>query len=82
MNWQLQEAKARLSEVIKKAQAEGPQHITVRGASTAVVLSEAEYEQLVSAGESLVEFMHRSPLYGMDDIEFSRDKSQGREVVL
>jgi prevent-host-death family protein len=82
MIWQLQEAKARFSEVIKKAQSEGPQHITVRGTSTAVVLSDAEYEQLVSASESLVDFMHRSPLYGLDDIEFPRDKSFGREVVL
>jgi len=82
MGWQLLEAKARLSDVIKKAQAEGPQHITVRGASTAVVLSEVENEQLVSAGESLVDFLHHSPLYGMDDIEFPRGKSQGRELVL
>ena len=82
MIWQLQEAKARLSEVIKKAQAEGPQRITVRGTSTAVVLSNAEYAQLVSANESLVDFMHRSPLYGADDIEFPPDKSLGREVVL
>ena len=52
MTWQLQEAKARLSEVIKKAQAEGPQHITVRGTSTAVVLSDSEYAQLVSASAS------------------------------
>jgi antitoxin Phd len=44
MIWQLQEAKARFSEVIKKAQSEGPQHITVRGTSTAVVLSDAEYD--------------------------------------
>ena len=82
MIWQLQEAKARLSEVIKKAETEGPQHITVRGASTAVVLSDAQYAQLVSASESLVDFMHRSPLYGLDDVEFPRDKSPDREVVL
>jgi len=82
MIWQLQDAKARLSEVIKKAQAEGPQHITVRGASTAVVLSETEYEQLVGDRGSLVEFMRRSPLYGQDDIEFPRDESLAREVVL
>ena len=82
MNWQLQEAKARLSEVIKKAQAEGPQHITVRGASTAVVLSEAEYQKLIGGRESLAEFMRRSPLYGQDDIDFPRDESLAREVAL
>jgi prevent-host-death family protein len=66
VNWQLQDAKARFSEVIKKAEAEGPQHITVRGAPAAVVLSEAEYARLVGTGESLVEFMRRSPLSGQE----------------
>ena len=81
-SWQLQEAKARLSEVIKNAQTAGPQHITVRGAPAAVVLSETEYEQLVGGRESLVEFMRRSPLFGQDDIEFPRDGSLARELVL
>jgi len=82
MGWQLQEAKARLSEVINKAQGEGPQHITVRGVSTAVVLSEADYERLVGRGETLVEFMRRSPLCGQDGVEFARDGSLAREVEL
>ena len=82
MSRQLQEAKARLSEVINKAQGEGPQHITVRGVSTAVVLSEADYERLVGGGESLVEFMRRSPLFAQDDIEFARDGSLARDVEL
>ena len=82
MSWQLQEAKARLSEVINKAQGEGPQHITVRGVAAAVVLSEADYERLVGGGESLVEFMRRSPLFGHDDVEFARNGSLAREVEL
>jgi len=36
--WQLQEAKARLSEVIKKAKKEGPQSITVHGSLTSTAL--------------------------------------------
>jgi prevent-host-death family protein len=44
--WQLQEAKARLSEVVKKATKEGPQKITVHGEPTAVVISSEEYERL------------------------------------
>jgi prevent-host-death family protein len=35
--WQLQDAKARLSEVVKRAEKEGPQGITVHGHSTAKV---------------------------------------------
>ena len=36
-SWPLQDAKARLSELIRKAQSEGPQHVTVHGRSTVVV---------------------------------------------
>jgi antitoxin Phd len=36
--WQLQDAKARLSELIDTAETEGPQIITRRGVKTAVIL--------------------------------------------
>ena len=80
--WQIQEAKARLSEVIKDAEREGPQELTSHGRSVAVVVSRAEYDRLAGTGETLVAFMRRSPLYGQDDIEFERDKSLTREVKL
>ena len=38
-HWQMQEAKAKLSEVIKDAEREGPQEITLHGKPVAVVLS-------------------------------------------
>jgi antitoxin Phd len=44
--WQLQEGKARLSELVKVAESEGPQYITVHGEPTAVVLSQNDYEKL------------------------------------
>jgi prevent-host-death family protein len=44
--WQMQEAKARLSEVVKRAEAEGPQDITLHGHSVAVMLSRAEFDRL------------------------------------
>ena len=37
--WQVQDAKTRLSEVIERARAEGPQTITRHGKERAVVLS-------------------------------------------
>lgn len=80
--WQMQEAKARLSEVVKCAEQEGPQDITLHGRSVAVVLSRAEFDRLAGTGESLVDFMRRSPLYGQEDIEFPRDQSLTREVEL
>lgn len=79
--WQMQEAKARLSELVKLAESEGPQDITLHGRSVAVVLSRSAFERLSGSQQSLVEFMRQSPLYGLDDIEFDRDRSATREVA-
>lgn len=80
--WQMQEAKSRLSEVVKGAEREGPQEITVHGRSVAVVLSRADYDRLAGTGESLVAFMRRSPLADAEDLDFPRDQSLTREVSL
>lgn len=80
--WQMQEAKARLSEVVKCAESEGPQDITLHGKSVAVVLSRATFERLSGSEHSLVEFMRQSPLYALEDIDFERDRSTVRKVAL
>jgi len=77
--WQVQEAKARLSEVLKRAATEGPQSITVRGCPAAVVLSQAEFERLQGAKPGFVELMRSSPLVGVD-LDLRRDPSLTREV--
>ena len=46
--WALQDAKARLSEVIRAA-AEEPQYITLRGEEAAVVISSREFNRLRKA---------------------------------
>jgi prevent-host-death family protein len=79
--WQLQEAKARLSEVVKSSQSEGPQEISVRGEPAAVVLSMAEYDRLRRKKPTFLEFMRRSPLVGLE-LEFERDRSPSRDVPL
>lgn len=80
--WQMQDAKARLSEVVKLAESEGPQTITLHGRSVAVVLSRTAFERLSGSGHSLVEFMRHSPLYGLEEIAFECDRSVTREVAL
>jgi len=77
--WQLQEAKARLSEVIKQASKEGPQTITMRGEPTAVVISRDEYERIKHPRGSFVDFMRKSPLYGVD-IDLKREQTLTREA--
>ncbi len=79
--WQLQEAKARLSEVLRSAQGEGPQEITVRGEPAAVVVSRRDYERLNGSKLSFLEFMAPSPLAGVD-VDLERDRSPVRTVEL
>jgi prevent-host-death family protein len=78
-SWQMQDAKARMSELVKRAQSQ-PQDITLHGKSVAVVISREAFDRLSQANVSLVDFMQRSPLYGVDDIEFERDNSLTREL--
>ena len=60
--WQLQEAKAKLSEVIDTAQKKGPQIITQRGVKTAVIHSFEEWEQSQqSKKRTLLEVLQSGP---------------------
>lgn len=78
--WQMQQAKAHMAELVKRAQNQ-PQDITLHGKSVAVVISRETFDRLSQAQDSLVGFMRRSPLYGADDIVFERDQSLTREVA-
>lgn len=77
--WQVQEAKARLSEVIKEAKAHGPQQITHHGELVAVIISKSEYEKLKGYKKSLVEFAQDSPLKGLE-LDISRGTSLSRDI--
>jgi prevent-host-death family protein len=79
--WQLQEAKARLSELVKKAQTEGPQHITVRGERAAVVLSERELKRLTPNKPSFLELMRHSPLADVE-LDLTREQTGVRKIEL
>ena len=80
--WQMQTAKARFSDVVRSAKSDGPQDITVHGKSVAVVLSRDLFDRLSGSSQSLVEFMQRSPLCGLDDLTFERDQSMTRTIEL
>ena len=79
--WQLQAAKANLSELVKRAQSEGPQEITVHGKPVVVVLSHSAFAEISGSEESFVNFMRRSPLYGLDSLLLERDRSLTRVDV-
>ena len=79
--WQLQQAKGKFSEVVKRALSEGPQGITVRGEPVAVLISRAEYARLTHPKPGFVEFMRRSPMAGLA-LEIERQPDLTREITL
>lgn len=80
-SWQLQEAKAHLSEVIRLSALQGPQLLTVRGKEEAVLLSKREYERLIGTKPNLFDFMRNSPLKGVE-LDLERDQSKIRDLEL
>ena len=80
--WQIQEAKAQLSNLLRDAERDGPQEITKHGRSVAVILSRSDDDRLTGADKSLVDFMRASPLYDFDDVLIERDDSLTRDVSL
>jgi len=79
--WALQDAKARLSEVVRLAMEQEPQEITLRGEPAVVVLSVEDYRRLAQPKQSFVELIRNSPLMDVD-IDLSRDRSMTRDIDL
>ena len=69
--WQLRDAKARFSEVVSRAHAEGPQRVTVRGKKEVVIVAAEEFRKLKGelTGRVLVDALANSPLR---DVDFER----------
>jgi len=61
--WALQDAKARFSELVRRARADGPQLVTVHGHDEVVVLSVEEFSRLKgeATGEALLQALQASP---------------------
>ena len=79
--WQVQEAKARFSELMRGADESGPQTITVRGRRAAVLMSAKDYDRLSGRKPSLAAFMRASPLASID-LTIDRDRTPARDVEL
>jgi antitoxin Phd len=82
--WQVQSAKARFSEVFRRARTEGPQRITRQGKEGVVMLAEEQYDRLVGRSrqpKNIVDFFRQSPLVGVD-LDLERDRDPGRDIKL
>ena len=78
--WQLQDAKNRFSEVVDEAQS-GPQLITRRGKSAAVVVSVEYFERLVESNGRLIDLLRKAPRVP-GGLVVDRSKDTGRKVDL
>lgn len=88
MAWALQDAKARFSEVVRKARTEGPQEVTVRGEPAVVVIAAADLARLRDEREAPTKSLEQFLLEGepwpdwFADAVNERSKDPGREIEL
>lgn len=75
MKWQIQEAKARFSEMVERTLREGPQTVTRHGRPVAVLVSVGQYQRLRAGGRTFKELLASAPLEGIE-IQRSREKTR------
>ncbi|KIU54503.1 MULTISPECIES: type II toxin-antitoxin system Phd/YefM family antitoxin [Bradyrhizobium] len=79
-HWTVAGAKARLSEVIERAQS-GPQIITRHGKPSVVIVSAEEWARKTVRKGTLAEFLMASPLRDAD-VDLDRVRDQPRDLDL
>lgn len=79
-SWTVATAKAKLSEVIDRAQST-PQTITRNGKPSAVVVSVEEWQRKTARKGTLAEFLLTSPLRGAD-LDLERQHDEPRDLSL
>jgi prevent-host-death family protein len=77
--WTVAEAKAKLSEVITRAESQGPQTITRNGRTAVVMVSYEEWERKTKRVGNLAEFFAASPLRE-SEISLERLPEKPREI--
>lgn len=78
MWWQVQEAKQRFSELLRTAQAEGPQIVTRHGEEIAVVIDIVDYRHLRGDVSDFKDYLRSGPDF--DDLELTRTAETPRET--
>ena len=80
--WKLEDAKARFSEVVRRARSDGPQRVTVRGKDAVVVVSVEEFERLQPADAARAPFVAFMEGLGLQGLDLTRPRDTGRDVNL
>jgi antitoxin Phd len=69
MAWQVQEAKQRFSELVRRALTEGPQVVTRHGEPAVVVIAVDQYERLRGQPADLAAFLLDPAAPRFDDLD-------------
>jgi prevent-host-death family protein len=79
-SWQVQDAKARFSELLDAAVKKGPQVVTRRGIETAVLVPIEEWERLQKAARPSLKEWLLAPEPRFDNLNLERGKLRSRPV--
>jgi len=80
--WKLEEAKAKFSEVVRRAHDQGPQYVTVRGKQAVAIIDAAELERLLPASPAVVPLVQFLESLYVEGLDLTRDRDLGREAAL
>lgn len=80
MNWQLQEAKQRFSELVRRTLEEGPQVVTRHGEEVVVMVPAQDFRRSQQAGPDFAEYLRSGPDF--DLLELDRSTQLPRDVEL
>ena len=78
MEWQIQEAKQKFSQLIRQAEQEGPQIVTKHGEEVAVIISSETYRKLKEQKPNFKEFLLNAP--DLSQLELERSKETTRDI--
>ena len=80
--WKLEEAKAKFSEVVRRAHDQGPQYVTVRGKQAVAIIDAAELERLLPPNPAVVPLVQFLESLYVEGLDLTRDRDLGRDPAL
>jgi antitoxin Phd len=80
--WKLEEAKAKFSEVVRRAHDQGPQYVTVRGKQAVAIIDAAELERLLPTDPTVIPLVQFLESLYVEGLDLTRDRDLGREAAL
>ena len=80
--WKLEDAKARLSEVVRLAGTAGPQLVTIRGKEAAVIIAPEQYRHLLPRQKGQVPLVRFLQGLDLSSLDIDRESDTGREIDL